>query len=708
MPPLTMTMMKMTVTTKMRSEDIFSPFGLLGKSFPSFSYREGQEEMAKKVEKAFEEGRGCLIEAGTGIGKSFAYLVPAFLLTEDDPDSRVVVATSTITLQKQLFDKDIPFLAAMLGIENRSAILYGRSNYVCLRKVAELREKTSLLSLDESTPEHMLFKWCDRTESGSRLDIRDREMGRLASTVACDEKDCLRGHCPFFLDCFMYGARRRAQSARIVVTNHHMVLVDAQIRWENNEDFSESVILPPYTHLVLDEAHHIENEATELFSTRISRDRINEEIDFLSFKTKSLKDKSIIEYLSPCDTSSDRYFTKNFDGLSSRIHNLTSRAFSHFSKIISSYSTQRSVLLDEAFYNAARGEIMKTEMLCDEMKSFAHDLSSVYSSDNETYIPFIERVKMAGERLSLYAEALRSFIRFTSFDTLISYAELIDGEQYEIVLAPLLAGPLIKARLLDKLESYLFCSATLSIGGNFDFFKARIGISGDNTLEEGVYYSPFDYKHNLMYLVPQDGKAYSMNDTSYIEYVSTLTEKAILSSSGGALILFTSIDMMRKVYKRVNESIGEKMELLVQDNRTNRNELLSRFKKHKDSSLFAVSSFWEGVDAPGDTLRLLVIVKLPFDVPSEPVMKARSDYINRTENNSSFVRLTLPNAMIKMKQGVGRLIRSESDKGVVLILDGRISRKFYSSMLFSSIPEGYYPEDTMVDNIEGKIESFLF
>ncbi len=694
--------------TKMTSEDIFSPFGLLKKSFPSFSYRADQEEMAKKVEKAFEEKRGCLIEAGTGIGKSFAYLVPAILLTENDPDTRVVVATSTITLQKQLFDKDIPFLSSMLDIPVKAAVLYGRSNYICKRKLTEIREKLPLLSLDDSTPECRLLRWCDKSVSGSRNDIHDRETARLASDYACDEKDCLRGHCPFYQECFMYNARRRAQSAKIVVTNHHMVLIDAQIRWENNEDFSESVILPQYTHLVLDEAHHIETEATELFSMRISRAGINEDLDFLCHKSKAFGNKTIIEFLSPCDTSKDRFFTKNFESLRLRIHTLASRAFSLYSKLIASSSKQRSVLLDENFFSSFREELLKTEMLTDEMKSLGLDLASFYETDNEAFLPYVERVKMTGLRLQGYADAVKAFIRFNAFDKLIAYAETAEGGEYEIVLSPLLAGPLIKERLLDKLSSYLFCSATLSIGGNFEFFKNRIGINGDRNLEEGVYFSPFDYNHNLMYLVPQDGKPYSLNDSSYIDYAASMTEKAILSSSGGALILFTSLDMMRKVYGIVNEHIGDRLELLVQDNRTNRNALLSRFKKNRDSSLFAVSSFWEGVDAPGDTLRLLVIVKLPFDVPTDPVMKARSDYINRMEANSAFFKLTLPNAMIKMKQGVGRLIRSESDKGVVLILDGRISRKSYSSLLFSSIPEGYYPEDTMVDNIGNKIENFLF
>ena len=692
----------------MTSEDIFSPFGLLKKSFPVFSYREGQEEMAKKVEKAFLKRHGCLIEAGTGIGKSFAYLVPAFLLTAEDPDSRVVVATSTITLQKQLFDKDIPFLSGLLGIENKSAILYGRSNYICKRRLAELRDRIGLLTLDQSTPEARLIKWCERTKTGSRTDIHDREVSLLAADVKCDEKDCLRGRCPFNQECFMYNARRRAQNARIIVTNHHMVLIDAQIRWENNEDFSSPTILPGYTHLVVDEAHHLESEATELFSDRVSRDMIYEELDSLLFKNKAFGGKTLIEFLSPCDTTKDRTFTKNFEGLYNRIKNLTSLYFTLFRNMISRYSSERSVLLDQAFYSSFRSKLREAESLCDEMKSLGLDLEKFYASDNETFTPYIERVQGVGKNLEYYSDVIRSFIRFDSFDKFISYAEALPDGEYEIIQAPLLTGPLVKGRLLSKLESFLFCSATLSIGGNFEFFKERIGLTGDSTLEEGVYFSPFDYKHNLMYLVPQNGREYSMKDPSYIDYVASVTENAVLSSSGGALILFTSFDMMRKVYQKVKEKVGDKLELLIQDNRISRNVLLEKFKRNRDSCLFATSSFWEGVDAPGDTLRLLIIVKLPFDVPTDPINRARSDYIDRTSDRGSFITLALPNAMIKMKQGVGRLIRSENDKGVVLILDGRISRKSYSRLLFASIPEGYYPEDTLVENIPGKIESFLF
>ena len=225
---------------------------------------------------------------------------------------------------------------------------------------------------------------------------------------------------------------------------------------------------------------------------------------------------------------------------------------------------------------------------------------------------------------------------------------------------------------------------------------------------EGIFMSPFNYQKQLMYLIPQDGKEWVNRDSSYIDYAVSIISRSIESSAGGALVLFTSIAMMKEVYERVKADIGERNELLIQDGRTERHVLLSTFKRNEDSSLFATSSFWEGIDAPGNTLRLVIIVKLPFEVPSDPITLARSQYINAHEERGSFMTLTLPNAVIRMKQGVGRLIRNEDDKGIVMVLDGRIVRKGYRHTLLSSLPQGYFPDDTSCDNIPDKIERFLF
>ncbi len=693
---------------KITSEDIFSPFGLLKKKKDKFSYREGQEEMAKKVEEAFNENKGCLIEAGTGIGKSFAYLVPALLLTKKDPDVRVVIATSTTTLQKQLFDLDIPFLSNLLSIDPGAAVLYGRSNYICKKKLTEYTASIGLLTLDKDSNEAKFIRWCERTDSGCRLDIESKELSIIASTLASDEESCLGQRCPAYLDCFLYNARRNAQNARIIVTNHHVVIVDSLIRWENESDFSSSYLLPGYTHLVLDEAHHIENEATELYSERFSLPLLNEVLDFLTFKKGETGGKNIIEFLSPVDSSPGRFFTRDFESTQKKIRHDSSLFMQKLKGMIAQLSQSRSVLLEESFFSSYSSYLKDGNILVDEIVALSNDLIHYLKTDNETFLPYYEIVTKSAGTLYELALTLKNFLSYRKDSKKICYASLIDDGSYEIILSPLLAGPLIKERLLDKLESYLFCSATLSISGNFDYFKSRLSISSKDDIIEGIYLSPFDYSKNLMYLVPEDAHPFVVGDNTYIDYVADSVRRAIEASSGGALVLFTSIDMMKKVYTIVKSKINPTLPLLIQDNRISRASLLSSFKENIDSSLFATQSFWEGVDAPGNTLRLLVIVKLPFDVPTDPVNKARADYINETEEKGSFALLTLPNAMIKMKQGIGRVIRSESDRGVVLILDGRISRKFYSRLLFSSIPPGFYPEDTMLENIENKIESFLF
>ncbi len=692
----------------MTSEDIFSPFGVLRKKLASFSYREGQEAMAGRVEKAFKENRGCIIEAGTGIGKSFAYLVPSLLLIRENVDVKIVIATSTITLQKQLYEKDLPFLTKLLGVEDKSSILYGRNNYICKTKLDSYISAIGILTLDPDSIEGRVVKWVETTKTGSRIDVSDRNLSGALSSLLCDDKTCLGRHCSHFGDCFMYSARRKAQQSRIVVTNHHLVLVDAQLRWENKEDFSSPVILPGYTHLVLDEAHHIETEATSLFSDKVSLEALNTELDSLSFKRGELGNKSLIEYLALVDSSKNRFFTSSFDSVQKKIRSDIRVYFTLLKGIFSRCGGEKSILLDENFYSLNRNNLSNGEVLCDEIKNIAFDIKEYIKSDDEKFTSFIDRLYKIADSLYYLSDTLRTFIRFNEFSSLISYTNLLDDGEWEIVISPLQTGPIIKERLLDNLSSYLFSSATLSIGGNFSYFKSRMGLEGVTNIEEGIYFSPFNYEKNLMYLIPQDGRSFVNRDPEYISYASSLIAKAILSSSGGALVLFTSFDMMRKVYKIVNDDIGEKTELLIQDNRISRTHLLAQFKNNKDSSLFATSSFWEGIDAPGDTLRLLVITKLPFDVPSDPVNKARSDYINKTSEKGSFLSLTLPNAMIKMKQGVGRVIRKEDDRGVVLILDGRITKKFYSHLLFASIPPGYFPEDTMCENISDKIESFLF
>ena len=692
----------------MRTEDVFSPFGILKKKLKQYSYREDQEKMANLVEEAFSSSTPAVVEAGTGIGKSFAYLVPSFLLLSQDPDARVVVATSTIPLQKQLYDKDIPFLEDALSMSPSVSILYGRGNYLCMRKYKAVNEGSSLISTDPDAPEGRLKRWVESTATGSRSDISDSRVAYLVRDLLSDEDDCLGSSCPDYESCFFYKARRNAQKARLIITNHHIVLADAQIRWENNEDFSEPTILPGYTHLVIDEAHHIENEATEIFSEKYSLSSVSFFVDSLKRRMSRYQNMSLLEFLSPYEKEGrrgeGRTLTKELDALLGE-----AEGYDILLKgVLSVFHDRRGMLFTPEFYTAFRERIRVGEALCESMKSLGQRISDLHDGEVEEVKQYIDRARRYGNGLEYLSDVLREWIRFSSWEEKIPYA-LDDSNGSPIInIAPMAVGPMLHERLVSKLERILHRSPTLSVRGGIPYFYERSGLKEEESVLEGIYPSPFDFRRNLMYLIPQDAKDWKNKDASYTEYAADMISRSILSSGGGALVLFTSIQMMNDVYRMVSEKIGDQTELLLQDQKTSRHLLLRKFKESEDSSLFATSSFWEGIDAPGNTLRLVIIVKLPFEVPSDPINMARSRFIDTHSDKGSFMTLTVPNAVIKMKQGVGRLIRNEDDKGIVMILDGRIVRKSYRHTMFSSLPDGYMPEDTMVENVDGKIERFLF
>ena len=377
-------------------------------------------------------------------------------------------------------------------------------------------------------------------------------------------------------------------------------------------------------------------------------------------------------------------------------------------RVLTCFPDRRAMLFREEFFARFRNTISTGEEVALMMRNLGERIMSIWESDVEEVKQYIDRANRYGAALCYLSDVLRSWIRFNDYDNYIPYAtDGPDGSPI-ISIAPMEVGPKLKERLVDQLDSLIYCSATLSVGKNFDYFAKRSGLEGNNLVLKGLYPSPFDFQHQLLYLIPQDGREWKKNDESYASYASSVIKDSILSSGGGALVLFTSFSMMNEVYDIVSKEIGEDMELLLQNPNTSRHVLLNRFKNSEDASLFATSSFWEGIDAPGNTLRLVIIVKLPFEVPSDPINMARSRYIDMHSEKGSFMTLTVPNAVIKMKQGVGRLIRNEEDKGIVMILDGRIVKKGYRFMMFSSLPDGYYPEDTMVENIPSKIENFLY
>ncbi|MBO8436974.1 MAG: DEAD/DEAH box helicase family protein [Spirochaetes bacterium] len=684
-------------------EDAFSPGGALDKAIPDYSFREGQYEMAMLVERALLENRHAIIEAGTGTGKSYAYLVPVFLSSASNESRRFIITTSTITLQKQLYDKDIPAVKAALGLDTETAILYGRGNYLCIRRFNEARNEKSLLKELRDEKELLFEKWTTETESGVLQDMPKGVPATFFYSFASDDKDCLGYRCPYAGQCWYYNARRQAQRAKVIVTNHHLLLLDAKNRAESELSYEEDAVLPGYSVVVMDEAHHIEAEATDVLSRTYSSFRVGKVLDYLTRKESRFGSSSIIDFLST--EEKERGFGKN---LKNRIAHLRTMLNEFNSLLKAKLDTRdREVLFTPEFYREYRELVAAGEGPASEMDNIGISIQNAYSDEpSEANEIFVDLIKRYGRSLALFADTLRDWIRFSSWNDEIPYSQVGADGDVEIHLAPMNTGAVLSRVLVSHLDSMIFSSATLSVNGSFEYFEKQSGLWEErDRIEKGIFQSPFEYRKNLMLLLPRDASAFSNENTeAYTEYVTAAVKAAIESSGGGALVLFTSKKMMKEAYLRLRDVLPS---LLVQDERTPRSVLFDSFRKNKDSSLFAVSSFWEGVDAPGDTLRLVVIVKLPFTVPSTPIVRARSAKLEK-DGSSSFMEMTIPDATLRLKQGLGRLIRTESDRGVVLILDGRITRKGYGRIMISSLPDCYIPEDAMLSNIGDKIERFLY
>ncbi len=692
----------------MKLDEIFSPDGELSSVLDSYTFRESQLEMAKLIEEGFFNAKNVVIEAGTGTGKSFAYLVPAFLLVAKDKSKKVVIATSTTTLQKQLYDKDIPLVKEALGIDINTAILFGRSNYLCLRRYQDVLEARKLLTLDFDSPEAKFDKWVLSTQTGAIQDVPSN-LAYMMRELRSDDKDCLGKNCPYRDKCFFFNARKKAQKADIIVTNHHIVLFDARYREENEKDFSEDCILPGYTHAVIDEAHHIENEATEILSSEYSSDIVLSILDDLTRKQGRFGNKNILGFLSPFEKEERRGTARKTEEDIAHLRTMIDSFDTKLSAFFSKYFDSKSILFTKDFYLNHSDEISFGEGVAEELMRIAVSLSTAYvEDDNESNLELIKKYAL---ELQCLSDTLRAWIRFSDFDSYIPYAvEDSRSGKFSIRIAPMSTGPIINRVLLSNLECLVYCSATLTVNNNFTYFASTSGLKVDNQLLKGIFPSPFDYGKSLLLLVPLDGMEYSKaKSQEYNEYAIVVTKEAIKSSSGGALVLFTAKEMLNIVCQRVREEIGDDNRILSQgDERIHKAKLLREFREDIDSSLFATDSFWEGVDAPGNTLRLVIIEKLPFSVPTDPIGRARSNYLDSKKPGAAFIELTVPQASIKLKQGIGRLIRNEEDRGVVLILDKRILSKGYGRIMIESIPKGYIPEDTMLENIPNKIERFLF
>ena len=633
-------------------EKIFGRDGLISKHHKDYEYRAGQVKMAAAVLHAFESKKHLIVEAGTGTGKTMAYLVPAiaYALSEN---KRVIISTGTKNLQEQLMEKDIPFLQKIMPKKFTAAYMKGRSNYACLHRIKNAESQPILEGLNELDYFDEVRRWARESETGDRAELTNLpENLSFWTRINAKSETCIGQKCPDYEPCFVTRMRARADEADIVIVNHHLFFADLNIR--NNE---YGRVLPDYGAIIFDEAHLIEDIAADYFGFQVSSFQIDELV----------RDA---DALPITDAHASRDLTK----LAAKIIGLTDQFWTRFAQVRA--GDGRFPLQPNAFAQKTRsGEIEPTP------------LGEAYFALDSTLERLETGLEVYAEKMT-EAESLVRRVRQTRFDLdfVCSQAEKNyvywlekRGRGMFLRASPIDVSNLLQDKLFDKVETVVMTSATLSSNGKFDFIKDRLGLDNKKT-DSMLAPSSFDYEKQAIIYLPKampDPRAPEFSQVAASEIVKLLNV-----TNGRAFVLSTSLSSMNALYELVAMRVN--FPCFVQGTMSKAG-LLERFRKTPNAVLFATSSFWQGVDVRGEQLSCVIIDKLPFAVPTDPIVAARTRFID-DNGGKSFFDYSVPNAVITLKQGVGRLIRSATDKGVIALLDPRLKTKSYGRDFLNSLP----------------------
>jgi len=613
----------------------FGRNGLLSEWHPNFEFRPGQLEMAEAVQSALDDKRHLIVEAGTGTGKTLAYLLPALLCGK-----RVVISTGTKNLQEQLFFKDVPFLRQHFDTPLRVCYMKGRNNYACRKKIYDAEKEPVLTGLEEVADFQIIREWERTTETGDRAEIKSLpERSDAWAKVDARRERCPGQKCDQFDRCFLTKMLQRAHASDIIIVNHHLFFADLAVK---DADFGG--IIPDYAAVIFDEAHEIEDVAGQYFGVSVSSHQITDlkrDIVALSHQ-KNLNSQELERSLQRVEEISDRFFLL-FDAAEGR----------------SGFTGQDAFLEkhDDEYKDLLSG-----------LDLIGNQLQLIKESPDEV-IPLHHRCQELSDNLRFWME---------SGDRTYVYWIERRGPGCFLQATPIDVAPLLSQRLFENLDTAILTSATLAVSGSFDYLERRLGVRHARTL---IVPSPFDYSKQALLYVPQH-----LPDPRNGAFARAAAEEVLRLlelSRGRAFVLFTSYQQMQVVHDLV--AFETEHPTLLQGTAP-RTALLEEFRNTPNCVLFATASFWQGVDVPGEQLSCVIIDKLPFAVPSDPVVQARIEAI-REEGGNPFYEYQIPQAALSLKQGFGRLIRSRSDRGTLALLDNRVTKQRYGQVFFDSLPD---------------------